>query len=278
MPPGWTLPSYVQICRCQQHIGRLLSNSGRPYLNTVLQQVSITVWTNGGVERKMRGWVSVSPHPLPGEKKRGLWGGAEATYIEMGVSRNVTNGEAMRSTQRRQIWLVVWRRGDGIIHPKLNYISASPWPSLHAGAKSGFESEQNFPRRSRLLRRRTEMREVLGLNPSVGMKGGGGREIPEETHRPTASSGTIPTCEIAMGGERADRSATVAPWWKAGILTARPRGGRRPTLTRIALSPRATASGECVFVKVAVRELENCGDRPVVELRRVVTSRALRHV
>ncbi|KAJ8894241.1 hypothetical protein PR048_006853 [Dryococelus australis] len=54
-------------------------------------------------------------------------------------------------------------------------------------------------------------------------RGRGKREIPEKTHRPAASSGTIPTCEspvtrpgiepgfALMEGERAIRSATAAP-------------------------------------------------------------------
>ncbi|KAJ8883936.1 hypothetical protein PR048_015792 [Dryococelus australis] len=45
------------------------------------------------------------------------------------------------------------------------------------------------------------------------MKGQGKREIPEKTRRPTASSGTIPTCR---GNE------PVSPWWEASELTARP--------------------------------------------------------
>ncbi|KAJ8870522.1 hypothetical protein PR048_029545 [Dryococelus australis] len=41
---------------------------------------------------------------------------------------------------------------------------------------------------------RTSSYSLFTVN-NAGMKGRGKREIPEKTHRPTASSGTIPTCE-----------------------------------------------------------------------------------
>ncbi|KAJ8872284.1 hypothetical protein PR048_025886 [Dryococelus australis] len=56
-----------------------------------------------------------------------------------------------------------------------------------------------------------------GIRSGTGMKGWGERGIPEKTRPPTASSGTIPTCEnpvtrfALVGGERANRSASVAP-------------------------------------------------------------------
>ncbi|KAJ8888091.1 hypothetical protein PR048_007578 [Dryococelus australis] len=61
------------------------------------------------------------------------------------------------------------------------------------------------------------------------MKGRGKREIPEKTRRPKASPGTIPTCEDLVtrpgdrtrfalaGGERANRSATVASYYTLGF-------------------------------------------------------------
>ncbi|KAJ8879204.1 hypothetical protein PR048_019810 [Dryococelus australis] len=52
------------------------------------------------------------------------------------------------------------------------------------------------------------------------MKGRGKREIPEKTRRPTASSGTITTCEnpgIEPG----------SPWWQPSVLIAQPPGPRR---------------------------------------------------
>ncbi|KAJ8890998.1 hypothetical protein PR048_010507 [Dryococelus australis] len=61
-------------------------------------------------------------------------------------------------------------------------------------------------------------------------EGAGEQEIPEKTRRPTASSGTIPTCEnlvtgrglnpVRLGGcERTNRSATVAPTYTRVSLT-----------------------------------------------------------
>ncbi|KAJ8882745.1 hypothetical protein PR048_014558 [Dryococelus australis] len=49
--------------------------------------------------------------------------------------------------------------------------------------------------------------------------GRGKREIPEKPRRPTASSGTSPTCEnpiILLGIE------TGSPWWEASVLIAQP--------------------------------------------------------
>ncbi|KAJ8870037.1 hypothetical protein PR048_029048 [Dryococelus australis] len=63
----------------------------------------------------------------------------------------------------------------------------------------------------------------LRMNKVTTPMGRGKREIPEKTRRPTASSGTIPTCEnpvtrpgiepgfASVGGERANRSVTMAP-------------------------------------------------------------------
>ncbi|KAJ8869803.1 hypothetical protein PR048_028811 [Dryococelus australis] len=73
-----------------------------------------------------------------------------------------------------------------------------------------------------------ELREHRNLNNEVlradegGMKGRGKQEIPEETHRPAAWSGTIPTCEnrsdpagdrtrlVMVGGEQSNRPAPAA--------------------------------------------------------------------
>ncbi|KAJ8890901.1 hypothetical protein PR048_010410 [Dryococelus australis] len=51
------------------------------------------------------------------------------------------------------------------------------------------------------------------------MKGRGKREIPEKTRRPTASFGTIPTCEIPVTRPGIKPSS---PWWEASVLTALP--------------------------------------------------------
>ncbi|KAJ8877448.1 hypothetical protein PR048_021903 [Dryococelus australis] len=51
------------------------------------------------------------------------------------------------------------------------------------------------------------------------MKGRGKWEIPEKTRRPTASSGTIPTCEIPMTRSGIKPSS---PWWEASVLIAQP--------------------------------------------------------
>ncbi|KAJ8872131.1 hypothetical protein PR048_025733 [Dryococelus australis] len=45
------------------------------------------------------------------------------------------------------------------------------------------------------------------------------REIPEKTRRPTASSGTIPTCENPVAWPDIEH---VSPWWEASVLTAQP--------------------------------------------------------
>ncbi|KAJ8874298.1 hypothetical protein PR048_025144 [Dryococelus australis] len=50
-------------------------------------------------------------------------------------------------------------------------------------------------------------------------EGGGEQEIPEKTRRPTASSGTIPTCEnpvTRLGIEPG------LPWWEESVLIAQP--------------------------------------------------------
>ncbi|KAJ8872214.1 hypothetical protein PR048_025816 [Dryococelus australis] len=52
------------------------------------------------------------------------------------------------------------------------------------------------------------------------MEGWGKREIQEKTRRPTASSGTMPTCENP--GETLPWIEPGSPWWEASSLTAQP--------------------------------------------------------
>ncbi|KAJ8872956.1 hypothetical protein PR048_026572 [Dryococelus australis] len=51
------------------------------------------------------------------------------------------------------------------------------------------------------------------------MKGRGKRENPEKTRRPTASSGTIPTCENPLTRPGIEPGST---WWEASVLIAQP--------------------------------------------------------
>ncbi|KAJ8881817.1 hypothetical protein PR048_018303 [Dryococelus australis] len=51
------------------------------------------------------------------------------------------------------------------------------------------------------------------------MKGRGKREIPDKTHRPTASSGTISTCESPVSRTGIEPGS---PRWEASVLTAQP--------------------------------------------------------
>ncbi|KAJ8890174.1 hypothetical protein PR048_009681 [Dryococelus australis] len=51
------------------------------------------------------------------------------------------------------------------------------------------------------------------------MKGRGKREISEKTFRPTASSGTIPTCESLVTRPGIEPGS---PWWEASVPTAQP--------------------------------------------------------
>ncbi|KAJ8877521.1 hypothetical protein PR048_021976 [Dryococelus australis] len=51
----------------------------------------------------------------------------------------------------------------------------------------------------------------------LGMKGRGKLEIPEKTRRPTASSGTIPTCENPVTRSGIEPGS---PWWEASVLIA----------------------------------------------------------
>ncbi|KAJ8880459.1 hypothetical protein PR048_016929 [Dryococelus australis] len=63
----------------------------------------------------------------------------------------------------------------------------------------------------------------------TGMKGRRKREIPEKTRRPTASTGTIPTCENPVTRSGIEPGS---PWWEASRLTAQapwPLHGGVPT-------------------------------------------------
>ncbi|KAJ8880957.1 hypothetical protein PR048_017430 [Dryococelus australis] len=53
----------------------------------------------------------------------------------------------------------------------------------------------------------------------AAMRGWGKQEIPDKTHRPTALSGTIPTCENPVTRPGIEPSS---PWWEASGLTAQP--------------------------------------------------------
>ncbi|KAJ8867790.1 hypothetical protein PR048_031595 [Dryococelus australis] len=53
----------------------------------------------------------------------------------------------------------------------------------------------------------------------AGMKGRVKREIPEKARRPTASSGTIPTCENPVTRPGIEPGS---PWWEASVLIAQP--------------------------------------------------------
>ncbi|KAJ8883150.1 hypothetical protein PR048_014990 [Dryococelus australis] len=69
---------------------------------------------------------------------------------------------------------------------------------------------------SEVLRGDGAMRRVCS---SAGMKGQGKREFAEKTHRPTASSGMIPTCENPVTQPGIEPGS---PWWEASELTAWP--------------------------------------------------------
>ncbi|KAJ8872562.1 hypothetical protein PR048_026168 [Dryococelus australis] len=73
----------------------------------------------------------------------------------------------------------------------------------------------------RYLRSSVITRDVLNLRYLLvtGSKWSNAGEIPEKTHRPTASSGTIPTC-----GNPVTRPGieSGSPWWEASGLTGRP--------------------------------------------------------
>ncbi|KAJ8888204.1 hypothetical protein PR048_007691, partial [Dryococelus australis] len=62
-----------------------------------------------------------------------------------------------------------------------------------------------------------------GNGASTGTQGREKREIPEETHRPTASSGTIPTYENP--GVNQPEIEPGSPWWEASCLTYHHRVG-----------------------------------------------------
>ncbi|KAJ8872330.1 hypothetical protein PR048_025934 [Dryococelus australis] len=65
----------------------------------------------------------------------------------------------------------------------------------------------------------TEVSRADEVWNSAGMKGRGKREISDKTRRPTASSGTISTCENPVTRPGIEPGS---PWWKASGLTAPP--------------------------------------------------------
>ncbi|KAJ8871558.1 hypothetical protein PR048_027884 [Dryococelus australis] len=74
------------------------------------------------------------------------------------------------------------------------------WRLAHHGARPSFRKH-----RSRSL--------TGGVYSGAGMKGRGKREIPEKTRRPTASSGTVPTCENPV-----TRPGIEPGWWPLHTL------------------------------------------------------------
>ncbi|KAJ8890314.1 hypothetical protein PR048_009822 [Dryococelus australis] len=69
------------------------------------------------------------------------------------------------------------------------------------------------------------------------MKGRGKRQIPENTRQPTASSGTIPTCENPVTRPGIEPGS---PWWEARMLIAQPQ---RPPTSVSVLAPHLGESG-----------------------------------
>ncbi|KAJ8876818.1 hypothetical protein PR048_021265 [Dryococelus australis] len=90
----------------------------------------------------------------------------------------------------------------------------------------------DLPWRSTLVRRRFDVRNVLGSNPRGVVK----RENPEKTRRPTASSGTIPKCENPVTRPGIEPGS---PWLEASgsILD-----GIAPGFSQVAIVPDDAAS------------------------------------
>ncbi|KAJ8880248.1 hypothetical protein PR048_016714 [Dryococelus australis] len=77
-----------------------------------------------------------------------------------------------------------------------------------------------FPKQLGSWRIYSPMRVIeVSIWSGAGMRGRGKREIPEKTRRPTASSGTIPTCEIPVARPGIEPGS---PWWEASVLIAQP--------------------------------------------------------
>ncbi|KAJ8867373.1 hypothetical protein PR048_031174 [Dryococelus australis] len=92
--------------------------------------------------------------------------------------------------------------------------------------------------------------EFLHLQSSARRQGGEKREIPEKTRRPTASSGTIPTC-----GNPVTRPGIEpgSPWWEASVLIAQP-----PPMPAQSSPSTVTAGYQCaidigIFVHTTVQ-------------------------
>ncbi|KAJ8878675.1 hypothetical protein PR048_019260 [Dryococelus australis] len=101
-------------------------------------------------------------------------------------------------------------------------------------------------------------------------RGGGKLEIPEKTHRPAASSGTIPTCENP--GATPPEIYHGSPWWEASSLTTTPSQPHR--YTRLASSPptkanRVQTSGRVTGIsQVGIVPDDAVGRRVVSEISR----------
>ncbi|KAJ8866574.1 hypothetical protein PR048_032433 [Dryococelus australis] len=80
------------------------------------------------------------------------------------------------------------------------------------------------------LNKPTRCRRRRRVWSNVGMKGRGKREIPENTRRPTASSGTIPTCENPVTRPGIE---LCSPWWEARVAGT-------PSKLDISLASRCT--------------------------------------
>ncbi|KAJ8869229.1 hypothetical protein PR048_030801 [Dryococelus australis] len=109
-------------------------------------------------------------------------------------------------------------------------ISGKPWGTEIRTAGPGFE-----PGSSRVTTAPFRSVDGYGVAPECKSGGNGSsarkaadqrrlkergkREIPEKIRRPTASSGTIPTCENPVTRPGIEPGS---PWWKAGRLTAQP--------------------------------------------------------
>ncbi|KAJ8897037.1 hypothetical protein PR048_002383 [Dryococelus australis] len=101
--------------------------------------------------------------------------------------------------------------------------------SLEQRRNEGAGDPREIPPTNGIVRHDSHVRE--SCNPadegetrrewsSAGMQRRGKREIPEVTHRPAVSSGTIPICENP--GVTRPGIELGSPWWEARNLTAQP--------------------------------------------------------
>ncbi|KAJ8895232.1 hypothetical protein PR048_000557 [Dryococelus australis] len=103
-----------------------------------------------------------------------------------------------------------WRQQLQLAPSGDSLVISAPAAMLPSRRRSLLASLVGEPRASLLLR----------IWSGAGIKGRGKREIPEKTRRPTASSGTIPTCENPVTRPRIEPGS---PWWEASRLTAQPQ-------------------------------------------------------